>query len=144
LQPIEIRQLGPGDTSVLDRVAPDVFDHVIDAGWLVEYLREPGHVLFVALSGGEVVGQARGIVHRHPDAAAELYIDNLGVTPAFQRRGIGRDLISALLREGKARGCREAWVATEENNIPARALYRSFGSEGELCAFFSYRLGGKK
>jgi ribosomal protein S18 acetylase RimI-like enzyme len=93
LAKIEIRRLGPGDASVLDRVAEDVFDEPINKKRLAVYLREPNHLLFVAICDGEVVGQARGMIHLHPDMADELYIDNLGVTPAFQRQGIGMKLI---------------------------------------------------
>jgi ribosomal protein S18 acetylase RimI-like enzyme len=140
LAKIEIRRLGPGDASVLDRVATDVFDHAISKKRLTVYLREPNHLLFVAICDGEVVGQARGMIHLHPDMEDELYIDNLGVAPAFQRRRIGTRLIKALLEEGRNLGCAEAWVGTEENNIVARKFYESLGDSGELCVFFTYGL----
>lgn len=137
---IEIRWLGPGDASALDRVAADVFDHAINRKQLAVYLREPSHLLFVAVCDGEVVGQARGMIHLHPDAPNELYIDNLGVTPAFQRQGIGTKLIKALLQAGKEQGCVEAWVGTETDNEPARKLYESLGDAGVLSVFFTYKL----
>jgi ribosomal protein S18 acetylase RimI-like enzyme len=137
---IEIRRLGPGDASVLDRVAADVFDEEINKKRLAVYLREPGHLLFVAIYDGEVVGQARGMIHHHPDMEDELYIDNLGVAPAFQRHGIGTKLIKALLKAGKEQGCFEAWVGTEQGNDAARKLYESLGDSGELSVFFTYKL----
>ncbi len=137
---IEIRRLGPGDASILDRVAADVFDEAINKKRLAVYLREPGHLLFVAICDGEVVGQARGMIHLHPDMADELYIDNLGVTPAFRRRGIGMRLMKALLKAGKDHGCAEARVGTEEDNLPARKLYEKLGDSGALSVFFTYRL----
>jgi ribosomal protein S18 acetylase RimI-like enzyme len=140
LAKVEIRRLGPGDASVLDRVAEDVFDEPLNKKRLAIYLREPNHLLFVAVRDGEVVGQARGMIHLHPDMADELYIDNLGVTPALQRRGIGTSLIKALLKAGKDRGCAEAWVGTEENNVSARKLYESLGDRGALSVFFTYKL----
>jgi aminoglycoside 6'-N-acetyltransferase I len=138
LAKIEIRRLGPGDASVLDRVAADVFDEAINRKRLAVYLREPGHLMFVAIRDGEVVGQARGMIHLHPDMPDELYIDNLGVTPAFRRQGIGTRLIRALLKAGKDHGCKEAWVGTEADNLAAKALYESLGTESELCVFFTY------
>lgn len=137
---IEIRRLGPGDASVLDRVAADVFDQAINKKRLAVYLREPGHLLFVAICDGEVIGQARGMIHHHPDMEDELYIDNLGVAPSFQRQQIGTRLIKALLKSGKEQGCREAWVGTEQDNEAARKLYESFGDSGELVVFFTYKL----
>jgi ribosomal protein S18 acetylase RimI-like enzyme len=140
LAKIEIKRLGPGDAPVLDRVAADVFDEGINKKRLAIYLREPSHILFVAICDGEVVGQARGMIHLHPDMENELYIDNLGVAPTFQRRGVGTRLIKALLQEGRTLGCAEAWVGTEENNIVARKFYESLGDSGELCVFFTYAL----
>lgn len=137
---IEIRRLGPGDASVLDRVAEDVFDAPINKKRLAVCLREPGHLLFIATCNGEVVGQARGMIHFHPDMPDELYIDNLGVTPGFRRQGIGARLIRALLKAGKDHGCVEAWVGTEEDNLPARRLYESLGDAGALSVFFTYKL----
>ena len=137
---IEIRRLGPGDASVLDRVAADVFDGAINKKRLAVYLREPGHLLFVAICDGEVIGQARGMIHHHPDMEDELYIDNLGVAPSFQRQQIGTRLIKALLKSGKEQGCREAWVGTEQDNEAARKLYESLGDSGELVVFFTYKL----
>lgn len=141
---IEIRRLGPGDASVLDRVAAGVFDHPVNKKRLAVYLRDPNHLLFVATCEGEVVGQARGMIHLHPDAPDELYIDNLGVTPAFRRQGIGTRLMKALLQTGKEQGCMEAWVGTEADNEAARKLYESLGDGGALCVFFTYKLGGDK
>ncbi len=137
---IEIKRLGPGDASILDRVAADVFDYPINKKRLAVYLREPSHLLFVAICDGEVIGQARGMIHFHPDMDDELYIDNLGVTPAFQRRGLGLRLIKALLEEGKKQVCGEAWVGTEEDNLPARRLYEKLGDMGALSVFFTYKL----
>jgi ribosomal protein S18 acetylase RimI-like enzyme len=55
---------------------------------------------------------------------SELYIDEVGVTPACQRRGIAQRLIEAAFDFGRAAGCGEAWVGTELDNAPARFLYR--------------------
>ena len=43
-----IRRLGPGDASVLDEVAPDVFDNAIDPRGTAEFLADPRHHLGVA------------------------------------------------------------------------------------------------
>ena len=121
----EIRKLGPGDESVLDRVAQDVFDEPVRAERLAAYLAEPGHHMIVAIVDGEVVGQCAAVVHRHPDKVTELYIDEVGVTPAFQRQGIARKMLEEMFSLGKALGCEEAWVGTEPDNLPARGLYEA-------------------
>jgi aminoglycoside 6'-N-acetyltransferase I len=80
--------------------------------------------MFVALAGDEVVGQCMAVIHRHPDKPAELYIDEVGVAPAYRRQGIARRLLDAMFVFGRSAGCREAWVGTEIDNVPARGLYR--------------------
>lgn len=45
----------------------------------------------------------------------------------FQRRGVGAAVLGALVLQGRAMGCREAWVGTEVGNAPARGLYRALG-----------------
>ncbi|HVY42624.1 MAG TPA: GNAT family N-acetyltransferase [Hyphomicrobiaceae bacterium] len=134
---IEIRRVGTGDEPLFERVANDVFDCAIEKARLTEYLTQPGHHLIVALCDGEIVGQCAAVVHRHPDAkGTELYIDEVGVAPAFQRRGIAERMLEEMLAWGKSLGCQEAWVGTEPDNLPARALYASRSATAE--AFVMY------
>ena len=119
----EILRLSPGGAAVLDRVADEVFDEPVRPERLAAYLAEPGHVMLVAIVGRIVVGQCAAVVHRHPDKVTELYIDEVGVAPAFQRKGIGIALVEQMLAVGRELGCGEAWVGTEPDNLPARALY---------------------
>ncbi len=137
---LEIRRVGSGDAALFDRVAEAVFDERIDPARLAAYLAEPGHHMIVALSGGEVVGQCAAVVHRHPDKPSELYIDEVGVTPALHRQGIARRMLDDMLALGKALGCEEAWVGTEMENRPARSLYESRGMTAEEFVMYVARL----
>jgi aminoglycoside 6'-N-acetyltransferase I len=137
---VDIRLLTSADAALFDRVADDVFDEPVDAGRLAAYLAEPGHLMLVALIRGQVVAQVAAIIHRHPDKATELYIDEVGVAPPFQRQGIARRMLDQMLAIGKARGCAEAWVGTEPDNAAARQLYESRGSKGEPFVMYLYRL----
>jgi ribosomal protein S18 acetylase RimI-like enzyme len=137
---VEIRRVRPGDAALFDRVAPDVFDQPIDAARLAAYLREPNHHMLIAMRDGEVVGQCAGVVYRHPDKPAELFIDEVGVTPALHRQGIARRMLDAMLALGKTLGCEEAWVGTEPDNAPARGLYESYGVEAEPFVMYLVKL----
>jgi len=137
---VDIVRVGPAETDLLERVAEDVFDDAIDPRRLAAYVAEPGHLMVVAVSGGEVIGQARGMVHRHPDQPTELYIDNLGVTPERRREGVAMRLLDELVAWGRSLGCEEAWVGTEVDNAPARALYEGRGSEAETIVMYAYEL----
>ena len=128
---------------MLDRIAEDVFDEPVRPDRLAAYLADPGHILLVAVSDGIVIGQCAAIVHRHPDKVTELYIDEVGVTPAVQRKGIARAMVERMLAIGKELGCGEAWVGTEPDNLPARGLYERLEvkrDEAETFVMYVYRL----
>jgi ribosomal protein S18 acetylase RimI-like enzyme len=63
----------------------------------------------------------------HPDKPRELWVNEVGVAPTHQGRGVGRRVLDALLARGRAVGCRSAWVLTSVDNEPARRLYASSG-----------------
>jgi len=134
----EIVRIGPAQARLLERVAHDVFDEAIDPARVAAYLAEPNHLMVLALSGGEVIGQARGMVHRHPDLPTELYIDNLGVADDRRREGVATRMLDELVAWGRDKGCEEAWVGTEVDNVPARTLYERRGSEAETFVLYFY------
>ena len=141
-QRFTIRVLGPGDASVLDRVAPGVFDHDVDPGWTAEFFADPRHHLAVALDDDVVEGMASAVHSVHPDKPPELWVSEVGVAPTHHRRGISRGLLQALFARGRELGCREAWVLTEEENEAARRLYAAMGGEEERAVMVSFRLDG--
>jgi aminoglycoside 6'-N-acetyltransferase I len=107
------------------RVAEDGFDEPVRPDRLAAYLREPGHFMIVAVADGVVIGQCAAVIHRHPDKVSELYIDEVGVSPAFLRQGIATKMLDAMFELGRELGCGEAWVGTEPDNIAARAVYEA-------------------
>ncbi|MBB6355669.1 GNAT family N-acetyltransferase [Aminobacter aganoensis] len=133
---IQIRRLVPGDEALLGTVAPDVFDAPVDPVRVDVCLAAPGHLLFVALDDGQVVAQAAGMIHHHADRSPELYIDNVGVSPAWRRLGIANLLVDALFAAGRDAGCEEAWLGTEPDNLAARALYGQRTEPAEAAETF--------
>lgn len=122
-----IRVLGRDDGFVLEHVAADVFDHEIDPTWSAEFLGDPRHHIVVAIEDDVVVGIASGVHYLHPDKPPELFVNEVGVAPDYQRRGIGRALLRALFEHAKTLGCHEAWLGTDETNTAARRMYASVG-----------------
>ena len=135
-----IRLLRPGDMAVLSNVAEDVFDEDVDPGWTAEFLNDPRHHLVVALLGGQVIGMASAVHYVHPDKPPELWVNEIGVTPAHRQRGIGRQLMAALFSRGRELGCKEAWLGTEESNMAARRLYASVGGTEQSMVYFTFDL----
>ena len=126
---LDIRILLPGDRAMLDNVAPDVFDNTLDPRLVAEFLGDNRHHLAVAIDQGQVVGFASGVHYVHPDKPPELWINEVGVAPSHQGRGIGKAVIRSLLQHAEQLGCAEAWVLTERSNHAAMRLYASTGGE---------------
>lgn len=141
--PVAIRVLRRGDEGVLDRVAPDVFDDPLDARATAEFLADPRHHLAVAIEDGVVIGFISAVHYVHPDKPQpELWINEVGVAPAAQGRGIGKALLAEVLRMGREAGCAEAWVLTDRSNAAAMHLYASLGGRPDPgdTVMFSYPL----
>jgi aminoglycoside 6'-N-acetyltransferase I len=137
---IEIRLLRAGDLAVLDKVVDGVFDGPVQERLAREFLADARHHLAVAIERGVVVGMASAVDYVHPDKEAQLWINEIGVAPTHQRRGIGRLLLDTLLEHGRALGCTEAWLGTEKDNVAARRLYESAGGKAEPFVLYSFAL----
>jgi ribosomal protein S18 acetylase RimI-like enzyme len=76
------------------------------------------------------------------DKPPELWIDEVGVAPSHQRRGIGQQVLRAMFRVGTDLGCREAWVVTNRSNTSGMRLYGSVGGneDPEDTVMFTFRL----
>lgn len=139
----EIKLLHSTDLHILDNIAENVFDNPIVEASAREFLNDPRHRLVVALENDVIVGFVSAVIYLHPDKPApELWINEVGVAPAYQRRGIGKALMQGILEEAKRSGCTEAWVLTDRGNLPAMAMYKSAGGEETLpdSVMFTFKL----
>ena len=130
---ITIRILSSADSTALQNVAPDVFDYPVDARWSAEFLADPRHHLAVAQDddSGQVVGMASGLHYVHPDKPPELWVNEVGVAATHQGRGLGRQVLAALLAHSLTLGCGQAWVLTSQSNTAARRMYAALGGVEE-------------
>lgn len=136
-----IARAGPGDAALLVAAGDDLFDEPVTAAGAAAFLADPSQVLVLARSGDRLVGFASGAFLRHPDKPLSLFIHEVGVHGDARLRGIGRALVQAMLDIGQAAGCASAWVLTENDNAPARALYRSAGGD-EMAGVVMFDWGG--
>ena len=134
-----VRILGPTEHSVLEKVAPDVFDDAPRPELSREFLTDPRHHLAVAISEeGLVVGMASGVHYVHPDKDPQMFINEVGVSPVYEGQGLGKRLIAVLLERASALGCTEAWTATEPENARAQALYTRSGGVKDETPFVMF------
>ena len=57
----------------------------------------------------------------------ELLINNIAVAQPYRSRGLGHRLMSRILEDGRAGGCRRALLEVRPTNEVALALYGQFG-----------------
>jgi ribosomal-protein-alanine N-acetyltransferase len=90
-------------------------------------------VVLVVEDSAEVVGF---IVGKQIDQECE--IENIAVSGAARRRGLGTRLLGEFLQLVKERGVRETWLEVRESNLAARALYEkwAFVETGRRKAYY--------
>ncbi|MGQ7845269.1 GNAT family N-acetyltransferase [Granulosicoccus sp. 3-233] len=118
---LSFHHLQPGNASLLKGAA--VFDNPVDRQQLAAFVADCGHRMVFATLGEEVVGMASGTVLLHPDKQPAFFINEVGVIDAMRGRGIGARLVQMLMQEARDSGCQGIWLATETDNLAARALY---------------------
>jgi len=137
---VEIRRITATDADLFSRIEEEVFDEPVDPRRLAAYLREPGHLMILAMEDGLVVGQCAAVVHKHPDKSDELYVDEVGVGRHHLRQGIATAMMREMFAWGRELGCEDAWLGTELDNVPATRLYHSLGGEEGTIRYFEFRL----
>lgn len=93
-------------------------------------------LLLLAREGDRVVGFCHSLVE---DDGKTYCIESLVVSTAWRRRGLGRALITAALRDGERRQFSRARLNVDAVNRGARALYESVGfrQSGSVTGFRS-------
>ena len=108
-----------------NQVETGVFDHAIAPPSLEAFLVDDRHHIWLAVENGVIVGFASAVDYVHPDKPRELWINEVGVAPKWQGKGIAKRLLSLTFEHGRKLGCAEAWVLSDPDNAAANALYRS-------------------
>jgi ribosomal protein S18 acetylase RimI-like enzyme len=104
------------------------------------FLKDESDWLYAAVADDTVLGFAYGYeLKRLNDSGNMLYIHEVGVMEAYQRRGIGYTLLNKLKEECKQRGICRFFLITGQNNAGANALYQKLG--GELSGESEERTG---
>ncbi len=119
---IRIRHLEEGDVGALAAIEAESFSMPWSAEDFLRMTKEADALYLVAELGCEIAGSAGMRM-----VCGEGYIDNVVVAPAHRRRGIGKLLIEALLREGAALGCEAFTLEVRAGNEAAIALYEGAG-----------------
>ncbi len=125
-QPV-VRAARPEDIDAAAALEQTCFSTYCLSRRQIRYLRGSKTVIFlVAEDGGQIAGQAIGLV-RHHRTSASGRIYSLAVRPECRGRHIGQVLMQRMLAELTARGVRRVYLEVEQSNIPAQRLYQRIG-----------------
>lgn len=128
---IEIKLADMSDLSAIEKVGDELFDHPIKIDRAKEFLEDSRHHLVLGYLDDEVIGMASAFHYVHPDKEPTLFVNEVSVLGEHQNQGLGRKLVKHLCEYGRKIGCKEAWVATESSNLPARRAYVGAGGVEE-------------
>lgn len=110
--PITIRNLGPEDTHILERVRPGISDGFdLSRAWAVLATRI--NELVVALDQGEVIGFAYGSMLMHPDKPSEFLVSAIHVHGDYASDEIGGRLFDRIRDLAMDRGCETMWLVDD-------------------------------
>ncbi len=109
--------------------------------YLQTLLEKDDFGVFAAVSDHEIVGGLTTYtLHQYYSASPLIYIYDLAVKPSYQRRGIGKKLISAVIDFAKTKGADEVFVQADADELHATEFYHSTGGIPEPVIHFNYPL----
>jgi ribosomal protein S18 acetylase RimI-like enzyme len=123
---VEIVRLAAGDEETVVAMS-HLFDQPAVPEHSARFLEDERHHLLVAREADELVGFVTGVEMTHPDKGTEMFLYELAVDEPWQRQGIGRSLVQALVDLARERGCYGMWVLTDDDNEAALATYAAAG-----------------
>lgn len=118
---LRVRQDGDSfliEEELLDQRSVKAFDLSAEIG------DEAWDAAWVAEDSSGVVGFA---ATRYEDWNRRQVLVHLYVSPSFRRRGIGRELVTAAVEQGRANGADHVWLETSNANVPAVRAYEHMG-----------------
>lgn len=80
-----------------------------------------------AQTGAEAPSILGFLIAQH--LASEWELENLVISPAARRQGLGKRLLEALLHAARETNSNSVFLEARESNTPARALYEQAGFE---------------
>lgn len=120
---MEIRRIEQRDIGQLTDIEDRIFSAEAWTGDDFELaLTQPGQYFITACEDGKVLGYAGMWV-----VLDEAQIMNVAVDVPYRRRGIARELMNALIAEGRRRAVTVFQLEVRMGNEPAQKLYSSLG-----------------
>jgi [ribosomal protein S18]-alanine N-acetyltransferase len=116
-----VRPMQADDISRVHQIETDIFPFPWSEGNFRDAL-ESGYDAWVFQNDGQILGYALVMW-----VLQELHLLNLSIAKPFQRRGLGKDCLGWIVRDGKPRGANTLLLEVRPSNPRAVLLYERFG-----------------
>ena len=122
---IDVRPMRWPDIEPVHRLESELF--TVDP-WSIEQfwseLAQESRAYAVAVDGERIIGYAGAFL-----LAPDSDVQTIAVSPRDQGRGVGAILLTWLIEQAVAQGCRQMLLEVRSDNVPAIAMYERFGFE---------------
>jgi aminoglycoside 3-N-acetyltransferase I len=144
----QVRRLHIGDRDVATSLFAMMGEVFGEAGeplrdaYVELLLRREEFWVIAALVGDEVVGGLTA--HALPmtrSESSEVFVYDVAVRDDWQRRGIGRQLMSALCEAAAGAGLGDVFVPADTSDVHALDFYRALGGESASVTMFTFPNG---
>ena len=107
--------------------------------YLKDLLGKPGFIIYAAMYGDEVAGglTAYELPMWHSESS-EMFLYDIAIRPEYQRIGLGKKLLLALMAYCRQAGIREMFVAADEDDTHALDFYHATGGKAAKVVHFTY------
>ena len=141
-----IKKLEWEDVSLFEKlilVFKDVFEMEtiisFDEDHLTNLLQNPTFIVYAILCNGELVGGLTAYeLPLYYLNKSELFIYDIAIKNEFQRKGLGKQLLTAVTNYCKESNIENIFVAANEEDMHALDFYRSTGGKEEKVVHFNY------
>ena len=117
-----IRRMCEADLDQVTALEQEIFSDPWTRGDFAAEISAQGHCYLVVEEEGEILGYCG-----YWGVAGEAQIFNVAVRPASRGRGSGRQMMEALMNQGKEDGLTEFTLEVRISNEPAIRLYHGLG-----------------
>lgn len=95
-----------------------------------DFFSSENNVLIVAVEDDKVVGSIYGyVLERYDTRLKQLFIYSIDIIDGYRQQGIAKLLMNEFLKDINSGNYHNAFVITNEDNIPAMKLYESVGGK---------------
>ena len=115
------RRMTTADLDAVLRIENHVYAHPWTRGNFGDSL-EAGYRCLIMEVAGDIAGYAIVMI-----GAGEAHLLNLSVADAWQRRGLGRDLLHQVINLARREAAERLLLEVRESNVAAQALYQGSG-----------------